>query len=115
MKQKLLAMLLLGVMAITSAFAQTRTVTGRVTDATDGLPLPGVSVRVKGSNVGTTTNSEGSFSIGVPAGSTVLSFSYLGYTAREMNIPASGSMTVKLESDAKQLSEVVVTGYGVQK
>ena len=60
MKQKLLTFLLLGLFAISSAFAQAdRTITGRVVGADDGQPLPGVSIRIKGSAVGTTTGSDG--------------------------------------------------------
>ena len=64
MKQKLLTFLLLGLIAISSAFAQAdRTVTGKVLGRDDGLPLPGVSVRVKGSAIGTTTGPDGNYTI----------------------------------------------------
>ena len=67
MKRKLLAFLLLGLFAITSAMAQNKTITGRVLGADDGLPLPGVSVRVKGGTAGTTTSGDGTFSLSVPS------------------------------------------------
>ncbi|HEY1010756.1 MAG TPA: TonB-dependent receptor [Daejeonella sp.] len=111
MKQKLLAFLLMGIMAVTTAFAQNRTITGRVVGADDGLPLPGVSVRVKGSSQGTTTGSEGTFTINVPEGAKTLTFTYIGYATKEATLGNSNSINVRLESDAKQLSEVVVTGY----
>lgn len=84
--------------------------TGTVTDASDGLPLPGVSVKVKGTNVGTSTGGEGRFSLRVPQGGTTLVMTFIGYATREVTIPASGSVTIQLSTDAKQLSEVIVTG-----
>jgi len=113
MKRKLLAFLLLGLFAITSAMAQDKTITGRVVGADDGLPLPGVSVRVKGGSIGTTTNGDGNFSLSVPSGAKQIVFTYIGYISQEMMIGTSGSINVRLVSDSQQIAEVVVTGYGV--
>ena len=116
MKQKLLTFLLLGLFAISSAFAQVnRTVTGKVVGADDGLPLPGVSVRVKGSAIGTTTGSDGNYSLSVPAGARTITFTYIGYSAMDVAIGSSNTINVRGLGDAQQLSEVVVTGYGVQR
>lgn len=93
--------------------AQERTVTGTVTDKTDGLPLPGVSIRVAGSNSGTSTDGNGRFSLQVPAGSSQLTFTYIGYLPQTLAISGT-SMNVALTSDRRQLSEVVVVGYGTQ-
>ena len=115
MKQKLLAFLLLGLFAFSSAFAQAdRTVTGRVVGADDGQPLPGVSVRIKGSAVGTTTGPDGNYTISIPSTARTLVFSYIGYSAQDVAIGSLSSINVKLLTDATQLSEVVVVGYGTQ-
>ncbi|HEY0895033.1 MAG TPA: TonB-dependent receptor [Sphingobacteriaceae bacterium] len=112
MKQKLLAFLLMGVIAVSTAFAQDRTITGKVVGADDGLPLPGVSVRVKGGSQGTTTDLQGVFSLNVPSGANTLTFTYIGYATQDVALGTSNRINVRLVSDAQQLSEVVVTGYG---
>lgn len=114
MKQKLLAFLLLGLFAVSTAFAQNRTITGKVVGSDDGLPLPGVSVRVSGGTAGTTTGADGNYSLSVSTDAKTLIFSYIGYTTRNVSIGSSGKVNVTLQVDAQQLSEVVVTGYGTQ-
>ncbi len=114
MKQKLLTFLLLSVLAVTTAYAQNRTITGKVVGADDGLPLPGVSVRVKGTNSGTSTDGSGNFSVQVQPGTTALTFIYIGYKSQDVTLGSQSALTVRLVPDAKQLSEVVVTGYGSQ-
>lgn len=96
-----------------SAIAQDRTVTGTVTDKTDGKPLPGVTVRIKGTSSGTQTASNGTYSLRVPSSVTSLDFSYLGYITNTQSIVGTTADAV-LEADSKALTEVVVTGYGVQ-
>ncbi|WP_133272093.1 SusC/RagA family TonB-linked outer membrane protein [Hymenobacter radiodurans] len=89
-------------------------VTGRVTQS-NGDGLPGVTVLVKGTSQGTSTNSDGTFSITVPEGSTLV-FSSIGFTSRELSVTSSTSiLNVTLEADTKALSEVVVVGYGTQE
>ncbi|WP_426669718.1 SusC/RagA family TonB-linked outer membrane protein [Mucilaginibacter sp. McL0603] len=97
------------------AFAQTKVITGKVIDSKDGSPIPGVSVIVKDvPSVGTQTDPNGSYSISVPAGTHSLVFKYIGY--KESIIPIKGNvLNVQLEVDPKQLTEVVVVGYGTQK
>ncbi len=114
MKRKLLAFLLLGLFAITSAMAQNKTITGRVVGADDGLPLPGVSVRVKGGTAGTTTGADGNFSLNAPANASVLSFTYIGFVTQEVTVGTNNRVDLRMVTDAKQLSEVVVVGYGAQ-
>lgn len=114
MKKLLQSLFLLMLFAVT-AMAQDRTVTGTVTAREDGLPLPGVSVKVKGSAVGTSTGVDGTFRLNVAPGKNTLVFSFIGYTTQEVAIPQSGSLSVALVSDAKQLSEVVVTGLGISR
>ncbi len=102
-------------LCITQVFAQNRTVTGTVTAKEDGLPLPGVTVKVKGTTNGIQTNSAGKYTLsGVPAGAT-LSFSFIGYQTLE--VPASKTdVSVQLTLSSQQLGEVVVTGaLGVKR
>ena len=111
--KKLLQSLFILLFVAVSAMAQNRTITGTVTSKEDGLPLPGVSVKVKGSNVGVSTGANGKFSLSIPASATTLEFSSLGYVSQSLTI--SGSVVnASLVADAKALTEVVVTGYGVQ-
>lgn len=93
-------------------FAQERTVTGTVTAKEDGLPLPGVSVKVKGGTAGSSTGSDGKFSLRVPTTASTLVFSFIGFRSMEASIPSSNNITVSLEIDATQLSEVVITALG---
>ncbi|HRI78560.1 MAG TPA: von Willebrand factor type A domain-containing protein [Cyclobacteriaceae bacterium] len=93
-----------------SAMAQ-NVITGAVTFADDGSPLPGVNVALKGTQTGTVTNGYGIYRINVPAKSGVLVFSFIGMKTKEVNIGTSSVINVKLETDASSLSEVVVTGY----
>ena len=95
----------------TAAWAQTRPVTGRVTDAS-GNPLQGISVNVKGDKNGTITKSDGTYTIDVPANA-VLVISGIGYEVQEINSAGLNSVNAQLTIDAKSLGEVVVTGTGV--
>ncbi|MBU0694939.1 MAG: TonB-dependent receptor [Bacteroidetes bacterium] len=114
MKQKLLSILLLCVMLASTALAQDKRITGRVTSREDGLPLPGVSVKVTGTKTGTQTDASGNFSISVPVGSKSIEVSYIGFLSQIISIGNKTVINVSLENDAKQLSEVVVVGYGEQ-
>ncbi|OCX52514.1 hypothetical protein BEL04_13730 [Mucilaginibacter sp. PPCGB 2223] len=111
MKQKLLTILVLFAVGITSALAQSKTITGKVTGADDGLTLPGVSVKVQGTSMGTQTNAEGKFTVNVPATAKALIFSYLGYASQTVAIGSRTVIDVKLNPDTKALAEVVVVGY----
>jgi TonB-linked SusC/RagA family outer membrane protein len=106
MKRKLLAFLLLGMFAISSAIAQNKTITGRVVGADDGLPLPGVSVRA--GSAGTTTGSDGNYSLSVPITTTKITFTYIGYVTQDVTIGSTGIVNAKLVFDSQQLAEVVV-------
>lgn len=111
--KKLLQSLFLLLFIAFQAVAQERTVTGTVTDKLDGLPLPGVSIKATGTTAGTTTDVNGRFSLRVPSGSTSLTFTYIGYLPQTLAITGS-ALNVELTSDRRQLSEVVVVGYGTQ-
>lgn len=97
-----------------TAWAQERRVVGKVTSAEDGSALPGVSVVVKGSTKGTTTDASGIYSLTVPSGKgTILVYSFVGVTTQEVKLGSESEVNVSLVSDSRQLSEVVVTGVGV--
>ena len=84
-------------------------VRGRVTDAQDGSPLPGVSVRIKGTSIGTTSNVDGQYSIQVPSPQSVLEYNYIGYQLVERPV-MSEIMNIQLPVSQSSLSEVVITG-----
>ncbi|KHJ37015.1 TonB-dependent receptor SusC [Pedobacter glucosidilyticus] len=113
--KKLVQSLFILLFIAVNAIAQERTVTGTVTSAGDKLPLPGVSVRVKGGNTSTQTNFDGKFTLKVPSSTNTLTFSFIGFVTKDISIPNSGNLNVTLEEDAKQLSEVVVVAYGSAK
>ncbi len=87
---------------------------GQVTDS-KGEALIGVSVKVKGTAIGVSSDVSGRYSITVPDGSTVLVFTYVGYTTKEVSISGRTSLNVQLEQSSESLQEVVVVGYGTQK
>lgn len=98
---------------VTTLLAQNAIVTGKVIDANQ-QPLPGVSVIVKGGNQGVSTNIDGEYSI--KAGeSDVLTFSFVGMEKQEIAVKNKKTINVKLTEDSKNLEEVIVVGYGVQK
>ena len=93
----------------TMAWAQSRTVTGKVTSSDDGTGLPGVNVVEKGTNNGTATDVDGNFSLSVPSTATLV-FTFVGYTTQEVAVGNQTSVSVSLASDVTSLSEVVVVG-----
>jgi TonB-linked SusC/RagA family outer membrane protein len=115
MKKLLLLSFLLVSVLMHQVMAQSRSVSGKVTDASTNQPLPGVSVLVKGTTVGTATGIDGSYTINVPQGSNTLVFRYISYKTAERSIGTQTTINVAMESDAKQLEEVVVTAQGIVK
>ena len=97
------------------AIAQTRTVTGRVTDQKNGDGLPGVTVLVKGTSNGVSTSADGSFTLSVPEAGGTLVFSSIGMATQERVIGSESQVNVALATDVSQLSEVVVTALGIQR
>ena len=93
--------------------AQTREISGSVTDSA-GEPLIGVSIVVKGTTIGTTTDLDGRFSLSTSMGST-LQVSYVGYTSQEVKVTSTSPLRIVMKEDMAQLEEVVVVGYGTQK
>jgi TonB-dependent starch-binding outer membrane protein SusC len=95
-------------------YAQTKTITGRVTDAT-GAGLPGATVTVKGTKVATVTDAEGRYTISVPASANSIIISSVGYGQQEIGVGTQAQINVTLQAAAASLNEVVVIGYGVQR
>lgn len=95
-------------------FSQSRSISGKVTDAKDGLPLPGVSVQIKGESVGSTTDMNGSFTVNVAPGATLV-FSHTGYDGLQLKVGNEETLNVQLQLSKGSMSEVVVIGYGTVK
>lgn len=112
MKKAILALLIL--MYSFAGFAQGIQVKGVVTSADDGQPIPGVSVVVKGTTNGTTTDIDGNYSVNAPGHATLV-FSFVGMTSQEVQVNMQSSINVVLATEHTNIDEVVVVGYGVQK
>ena len=91
-----------------------RMVRGKVVDST-GMPLPGVTVVVKGTTTGTITDFDGAFSLEVPSGGEVLSFSFVGFQPQEVSIGSRTVFDIQLVEDVLEIEEIVAVGYGVQR
>ena len=96
------------------ANAQT-TVKGKVTDSKDGSGLAGVTVSIKGTNVGTQTAPDGSFTITVPKSSNTLVFTAVGFGRQEVSIGTQSSINISLQAATSTLTDVVVIGYGTAR
>lgn len=108
-----LAVVLFLMLNVSLAFAQEAQVKGTVSDESD-FPLPGVTVLLKGTTRGTTTDLDGKFSIAAPS-TGVLVFSFIGYNAKEVTVGNQSQITVSLDPDLSDLDEIVVVGYGTAK
>lgn len=94
---------------------QQMAVHGTVTDATSGDPLPGVTVAVKGTSRGTTTDVNGKFTVNDVAENAVLVFSYIGYQTRAVRVNGKSSVDIVLKASVSELNQLVVIGYGQEK
>jgi len=94
---------------------QQQVVTGKVTDSQTGEPMPGVNVVIKGTTIGTITDSNGDYSISVPDRNVTLIFSFIGYSSQEIQLAGRTTLNVSLVSETVGLEEVVVIGYGTQQ
>lgn len=113
MKRVLLLWLLM-VIGVVHSYAQTKLITGKVTDGKDGAGLPGVSVGIKGTGKGALTSNDGSYKLEVSPNS-VLVFSFIGYASKEVPVAGESVINVTLGADNKDLSEVVVTALGIKR
>lgn len=115
MTKKVLKLLFVfGILCTYGMQAQT-TVKGVVVDAASNLGLPGVSVVLKGTSAGTTTDFDGNYSINVSGESGVLQFSYVGFTTQEIPINGQSTIDVSLVEDVSELDEIVVTALGIKR
>lgn len=114
MRRFTIALLVLLVAGMNFAFAQTRTISGTVTSSDDGSKLPGVTIRVKGTNVGTITGQNGNYSLKVGANAKVLVFSFVGMKTQEIAIKGRNVINVSMASSTTGLNEVVVMGYATK-
>src|SRR5690554_2770888 len=112
MKKVLLALSFVMVFGLSALVAQTRTITGTVTGSDDGQPIPGASVFVKGTTMGTITQIDGDYTINVPQDAEVLVFSFVGMQTQEQEIAGRSVINVTLGSDAIAMEEVIVVAYG---
>ncbi|WP_394750568.1 SusC/RagA family TonB-linked outer membrane protein [Spongiimicrobium salis] len=113
MKIKFFRTLLFMMIVLSSGFALGQTVSGTVTS--DGVPLPGATIVVKGTTNGTSTDFDGLYTLNEVPSDAVLVFSYIGYVTQEVAVNGRTEINVVMDQDAKALDEVVVIGYGTQK
>ncbi|MCK8492964.1 TonB-dependent receptor [Spirosoma sp. RP8] len=111
MRGLLTGSLLLLLLSCLPVLAQDIAVSGRITSSDDGAALPGVSVQVKGTSRGTTTDAKGNYRLSAPANGRLV-FSFIGFTSQEVAIGNRSTVNVQLENSSNELTEVVVTGYG---
>ncbi|MCL8007111.1 SusC/RagA family TonB-linked outer membrane protein [Gelidibacter japonicus] len=115
MTKKVLKLLFVFGILCTYGMQAQMTVKGTVVDAASSLGLPGVSVVIKGTSTGTTTDFDGNYSINVPSGEGTLQFSYVGFTTQEIAINGQSTINVSLVEDVSQLDEVVITALGIKR
>jgi TonB-linked SusC/RagA family outer membrane protein len=112
--RRLWAVFLISILPAAAALAQT--ITGRVLSGDDNKPLPGVSIVVKGTNAGTTTSNEGTYSINLTDASTrTLTFSFIGYATQEVLVGNQSTINVTMAASDRTLDEFVVTALGIKK
>ncbi|MCU4176683.1 SusC/RagA family TonB-linked outer membrane protein [Carboxylicivirga sp. N1Y90] len=112
MKKVLLALSFMVIVSLQALVAQTTNITGTVTDASDGSPIPGVSVFVKGTTVGTVTQPDGVYNLSVPNDAEILVFSFVGMTSQEIAIAGQTKIDAVMSSDSENIDEVIVVAYG---
>jgi hypothetical protein len=115
MKKVVLLFLSFLLMGILVANAQMKTIAGKVVSSDDNSPIPGVSVVVKGTTMGTITNANGAYSLSIPQTVKTLTFSFVGYRTQEVVLENRTAIDVKLEVDVFAVDEVVIVAYGIQQ
>ena len=113
MKKISLILAFLGFIGLQVVFAQTREISGIVTSSEDGSTIPGASVAVKGTTMGTITDMAGKFSLKIPSSAKALAVSFVGMVSVEVPLTASTNYTIKLKSESISVDEVVVTAMGI--
>lgn len=102
-------------LGISTMVAQTRTITGKITASSDGTGIPGVSIQVKGTQKGASSNASGTYSLEVSGASPVLSFTSIGFDAQEIKVGNRNVVDVVMSSSTQELNEVVVTALGIKR
>jgi len=98
-----------------TAVAQDFEVSGTVTDAEDGTPLPGVNIVLQGTSTGTSTNADGNYTLQIPSGDETLVVSFVGYITQQIPVNGRNTIDIELAPDVQMLDDVVVVGYGTQE
>lgn len=115
MKKIVISVLMLIFALSSSLYAQERTITGTVTDASNGAPLPGVNIAVVGTSLGTITDLDGTYSLKIPNNDVSLSFIFIGYATKTIAIGTQSVINVALEVSDLTIDDVVVTALGISK
>jgi TonB-linked SusC/RagA family outer membrane protein len=114
-RESVFLLLFLSLLMISPAlYAQEKQISGKVTGTSDGMPIPGAMIRVKGKTGGAGTNNDGAFVIGAQTGD-VLQVSSIGYISKEVTVGQSNVVNISLAESNNDLEEVMVVGYGVQQ
>ncbi len=108
-------LLLVSFLCLQAITAQEKRITGTVTDADTGDPLPGINVVEKGTRNGTSTDFDGNYTISVAGDSSTIVFSAIGFTTREMSVSGQSTINISLTEDVELLGEVFVTALGIKK
>lgn len=115
MKKCAFFLLLLAVAGMQLVYAQGLLVTGKVTNAADGQPIPGVSIVVRGTTIGTISDVDGTYKLTVPSNAVSLMFSFVGMKTVEVPIEGRTTIDVAMEEELTRLDEIVVVGYSTQR
>jgi TonB-linked SusC/RagA family outer membrane protein len=115
MKKISLLLAFLGFIGLQVVFAQTRELSGVVTSGEDGSSIPGASVVVKGTTLGTVTDMEGKFTLKIPQSAKVLMVSFVGMVSTEVPVTGSSQYTIKLMAENISVDEVIVTAMGIKR
>jgi len=115
MKKISLLLAFLGFIGLQVVFAQTRELSGVVTSGEDRSSIPGASIVVKGTTLGTVTDMEGKFTLKVPASAKALLVSFVGMTSLEVPITGSSNYAIALKAESISVDEVIVTAFGIKR
>jgi len=93
-------------------FSQTKSISGLILDGSSQIPLPNAEVKVQGTDMGTTTNFDGEFSLENVSSNATLVISYLGFKSEKVKVEGKTEFTIELQADQETLEDVIVVGYG---
>jgi TonB-linked SusC/RagA family outer membrane protein len=115
MRKFTIILALLVLVGLQGVFAQTRVISGTITSADDNAPIPGVTVLVQNTTLGTTTDLDGNYTLSVPVKYNTLVFSYVGMKTQEVTIGESNTINIVMDPDVLNMDEVVVTAIGIPR